>query len=57
MEDQNLKKFASNKIRFPLNFEKRDLFYKIRELFCFCFTMYTMRKKFTIEIENRREAP
>ena len=24
---------------------------------CFCFTMYTKRKMFTIEIENGREAP
>jgi len=34
-----------------------EIFVKIRELFLFCFTMYTKRTLFTINLEDGREAP
>ena len=48
--------FVSIKIRSSLNFFKfwksTKFFVKIRELFLFCFTMYTKRKLFTINLED-----
>jgi len=55
--------FVSIKIRSSLNFWKfwksTEFFVKIRELFLFCFTMYTKRtcSVFTINLEDGREAP
>ena len=48
-----LKKLASNKIRFLLNFEIHDLFSKISELLKKLYTKRTC----SIEIEDGREAP
>ena len=52
--------FVSIKIRSSLNFWKfwksTKFFVKIRELFLFCFTMYT-ENMFTINLEDGREAP
>ena len=53
--------FVSIKIRSSLNFLKfwksTKFFVKIRELFLFCFTMYTKRTLFTINLEDGREVP
>ena len=36
----NFQKFASNKIGFLVTLKIHEIFYKIREIFLFCFTMY-----------------
>ena len=41
----NFQKFAYNKIRFLKILKIHNFFYKIREIFCFCFTMYTIREQ------------
>ena len=50
MEGLWMIKFASNKIRFSINFQNsRKNLMKSSTCFCFCFTIYTKKKMFTIE--------